>query len=254
MTEEPYRWLEAIQNRREYIEDQLSPGLPVVAISADPGILLLSIKTPTPKLFEIYDHLALGSVGHPADIEKVRQTVIDAAHIDGFTRSSKDVTARRLVSYNLAPALKTAFEQIFAAPLLFRGIRAELGATPIDDVLWRLDYDGSFTAQSGTELSHGMVISGPRQVARDWTAQSPKPTLERGPLKTAALSALRLLVWAKLRGTKDQGIEFSAVPTDIGQLKEKLGAENGLEFALLDRSLLALPISYRVPSADELGL
>jgi osmotically inducible protein OsmC len=40
-----------------------------------------------------------------------------------------DVTARRLVSYNLAPALKAAFEQIFAAPLLFRGILAELGAT-----------------------------------------------------------------------------------------------------------------------------
>ena len=126
MTEEPYRWLEAITNRREYIEDQLTPGLPVVALSAEPGILLLSIKTSTPKLFEIYDHLALGSIGHPADIERVRQTVIDAAHVDGFTRSPNDVTARRLVSYNLAPALKTAFEQIFAAPLLFRGIQKPL--------------------------------------------------------------------------------------------------------------------------------
>ena len=37
MTEEPYRWLEAITNRREYIEDQLAPGLPVVALSADPA-------------------------------------------------------------------------------------------------------------------------------------------------------------------------------------------------------------------------
>ena len=254
MTEEPYRWLEAIQNRREYIEDQLNPGLPVVAVSADPGILLASIKTPTPKLFEIYDHLALGSVGHPADIEKVRQTVIDAAHIDGFTRSPHDVTARRLVSYNLAPALKAAFEQIFAAPLLFRGILAELGAKPADDILWRLDYDGSFTAQSGAELAHGMVISGPRQVSRDWTGQNPKPALEHDSLKAAALSALRLLVWAKLRGTKDQGIEFSAVPTDIGQLKEKLGPDAALEFALLDRALLAETIRYRVPTADELGL
>ena len=130
MTEEPYRWLEAINNRREYIEDQLAPGLPVVALSAEPGILLLTVKSSTPKLFEIYDHLALGCIGHPADIEKVRQTVIDAAHVDGFTRSPSDVTARRLVSYNLAPALKTAFEQIFAAPLLFRGVLAELGATP----------------------------------------------------------------------------------------------------------------------------
>lgn len=252
MTEEPYRWLEAIQNRREYIEDQLSPGLPVVAVSADPGILFLTVKSSTPKLFEVYDHLALGSVGHPADIEKVRQTAIDAAHIDGFTRSAQDVTARRLVSYNLSPALKAAFEQIFAAPLLFRGILAEVGATPADDALWRLDYDGSFSAQTGNELAHGMVISGPRQVAKEWVAQSPKPSLERGSLKAAALAALRLLVWAKRRGTKDQGIEFADVPTDVAQLKEKLGAET-LESALLDRSLLGLPIAYRVPTADELG-
>src|SRR5271154_6995368 len=190
MTEEPYRWLEAITNRREYIEDQLAPGLPVVALSAGPGILLLTARTSTPKLFEIYDHLALGTVGHPADIEKVRQTVIDAAHVDGFTRSPNDVTARRLVSYNLAPALKAAFEQIFAAPLLFRGILAELGATPADDVLWRFDYDGSFVAQGGSELTQGTIITGPRQVAKDWIAQSPKPVLERDSLKSAALSAL----------------------------------------------------------------
>ena len=253
MTEEPYRWLEAITNRREYIEDQLSPGLPVVALSADPGILLLTIKTSTPKLFEIYDHLALGTVGHPADIEKVRQTAIDAAHLEGFARSPKDVTARRLVSYNLSPALKSAFEQIFAAPLLFRGILGELGPTPADDVLWRFDYDGAFVAQAGNELTHGTVISGPRQVTKDWTTQNPKPALERANLKAAAYSALRLLVWAKLAGTKDQAIEFAAVPTEMSQLKEKIGGE-GLEFALLDRSLLGKPISYRVPTADELGV
>jgi len=253
MTEEPYRWLEAITTRREYIEDQLSPGTPVVALSADPGILLLTVKTSTPKLFEIYDHLALGSVGHPADIEKVRQTAIDAAHLEGFARSPKDVTARRLVSYNLSPALKGAFEQIFAAPLLFRGVLCELGATAAEDNLWRLDYDGSFSAQTGSELAHGIVISGPRQVAKEWVAQNPKPRLERTNLKAAAYSALRLLVWAKLRGTKDQSVEFVDVPTDVPALKEKLGGE-GFETALLDRSLLGKPIQYRVPTVEELGL
>jgi proteasome alpha subunit len=253
MTEEPYRWLEAITNRREYIEDQLTPGLPVIALSCNPGILLLTARTSTPKLFEIYDHLALGTVGHPADIEKVRQTAIDAAHLEGFARSPKDVTARRLVSYNLAPALKAAFEQIFAAPLLFRGVLCELGATPAEDNLWRVDYDGSFSAQAGPELAHGIVISGPRQVSKDWTSQDPKPSLERDSLKAAAYAALRLLVWAKLRGTKDQGVEFSAVPTELAQLKEKIGPD-GLEVALLDRSLLGQPIAYRVPTLDELGL
>jgi len=253
MTEEPYRWLEAIQNRREYIEDQLAPGLPVVAVSADPGILLMTVRTSTPKLFEVYDHLALGSVGHPADIERVRQTAIDAAHLEGFARSAQDVSARRLVSYNLAPALKAAFEQIFAAPLLFRGLLVELGPTPADDALWRVDYDGSFAAQTGPELAHGSIISGPRQVMKDWAAQTPKATLERNTLPAAALSALRLLVWAKLRATKDQAAEFAELPSEAAKLKEKLGAE-ALEFALLDRSLFGQPITYRVPAADELGL
>lgn len=253
MTEEPYRWLEAITNRREYIEDQLATGRSVVALSGEPGILLMTVKTSTPKLFEIYDHLALGCLGHPADIEKVRQAAIDAAHLEGFARSPGDVSARRLASYNLAPALKNAFEQIFSAPLLFRGILAELGATPADDALWRLDYDGSFSSQSGADLAHGMIISGPRQVASDWQDQKPSTGLARGNLKTTAVSALKLLIWAKLRGTKDQGIDFAALPGDLTALKEKLSGDT-LEFAFLDRALLNQPIMYRVPSADELGL
>jgi proteasome alpha subunit len=254
MTEEPYRWLEAITTRREYIEDQLSPGLPVVVISADPGILLMTIKTSTPKLFEIYDHLALASVGHPADIEKVRQTAIDAAHLEGFARSPSDVTARRLVSYNLSPALKNAFEQIFSAPLLFRGILAELGATPADDMLWSFDYDGSFVAQGGPDLALGAVTSGPRMVPKEWSGQTPKPSMDRGSLPAAALSALKILLWAKLKGTKDGAIDFAAVPAELAALKEKLGSDVALECALLDRKLLGQPIAYRVPTSEELGI
>ena len=77
--------------------------------------------------------------------------------------------------------------------------------------------------------------------------------MERGNLKAAAYSALKLLVWAKLKGTKDASVEFADLPADLAALKEKLGGE-GLEAALLDRSLLGQPIAYRVPTAEELGL
>ena len=253
MTEEPYRWLEAISNRREYIEDQLAPGLPVVAISGEAGVLLLTTKSSMPKLFEIYDHLALGCLGHPADIERVRQSAIDAAHVEGFTRSPIDVSARRLVSYNLAPALKTAFEQIFAAPLLFRGLLAELGATPEHDWLWRLDYDGSFSGLTGPELAQGALISGPRQVAKDWQEHRAGVNLERGDLKSAARSALRLLLWAKRRTGQDGALPFSEVTEDSAELKKQLGTER-FEVGLLDRRLIGQTIAYREPSAEELGL
>ncbi len=130
------------------------------------------------------------------------------------------MTARRLVSYNLSPALKNAFEQIFSAPLLFRGILAELGATPAEDMLWCFDYDGSFNAQGGADLAHGAVTSGPRMVPKEWSGQSPRPVLERGSLKDAALSALKVLLWAKLKGTKDGAIEYSAVPADLAAIRK----------------------------------
>ena len=43
MTEEPYRWLEAMANRREYVRDQLKGGSPVFAVSLPDGILLLGV-------------------------------------------------------------------------------------------------------------------------------------------------------------------------------------------------------------------
>jgi YihY family inner membrane protein len=43
MTEEPYRWLDAIGNRREYIREQLKGGTPVFALSRPEGILLLGV-------------------------------------------------------------------------------------------------------------------------------------------------------------------------------------------------------------------
>jgi len=42
-SDEPYRWLEAVANRREYIRDQLKGGTPVFALSRPEGILLLGV-------------------------------------------------------------------------------------------------------------------------------------------------------------------------------------------------------------------
>jgi proteasome alpha subunit len=41
MIDEPYRWVEAISNRREYIENELATGSPTIGLSFSEGILLL---------------------------------------------------------------------------------------------------------------------------------------------------------------------------------------------------------------------
>lgn len=144
MIEEPYRWLEAIGNRREYVHEQLKGGSPVFAASLPDGILLLAVGTGNSKVFELFDRHALAGLGHPADIEKIRQAAIDAAHTEAFTRAPEDVSLRRLVGFGLSPQLKNNFEQIFSAPFLVELLLVEIASTQEQDHLVRLHFDGGF--------------------------------------------------------------------------------------------------------------
>src|SRR6201995_5525002 len=168
MVDEPYRWVEAISNRREYIENELATGSPTVGISFSGGILLLTFGRDRRKIFEIYDQIALGGIGHPGDIERLRMMAIELASTEGFARSVSDVSLRRMATYSFSPALKQAFEQVYGAPYLARLLFAEVGATPADDLFVALDYDGSMTANSmssGKGKDHFAVISGTRRSA-----------------------------------------------------------------------------------------
>src|SRR5881396_4096791 len=148
MIEEPYRWVEAVATRRDYIEMQLATGSPVVALGYSEGILLLTVGQQ--KLFEIYDRIALGAIGHPGDIERLRMAAIELASSEGFTRSAADVSLRRLAYYSLSPVMKNAFEQIYGAPFLARMLFAEVGARPEDDLFLRLEYDGEIATNGAT--------------------------------------------------------------------------------------------------------
>src|SRR5947209_13209481 len=147
MIEEPYRWVEAIATRRDYIEMQLATGSPVVALGYTEGVLLLTVGQQ--KLFEIYDRVAVGAIGHPGDIERLRMAAIELASTEGFTRSAADVSLRRLAYYSLSPMLKSAFEQIYGAPFLARMLFAEIGEQPAKDLIMRIEYDGAIATNGG---------------------------------------------------------------------------------------------------------
>src|ERR1700689_955151 len=157
MIEEPYRWVEAIANRREYIEDQLRLGSPVVALDYDKGLLLLTVSRETRKVFEGYDRVAFAALGHPADIERMRLVAIELARIEGFTRAGAGVWLPRIVNFGMSPALKTAFEQVFAAPHIVKILLAELGDEPAQDSIVKLDYDGSL-ARSEIEMKESFDV------------------------------------------------------------------------------------------------
>jgi proteasome alpha subunit len=253
MIEEPYRWVEAIANRAEYIETQLAGGSPIVALGYRDGILFLTLGKTRQKLFEIYDRIAMGAIGHPGDIERLRMAAIELASAEGFTRSAADVSLRRLVHYSLSPVLKTAFEQVYGAPYLARLLFAEIGAKQENDLFLRLDYDGAIATNSATfaqsQQNFG-VVSGTRQSTELMekyltTEHSGSVTFDR---------ALKLSLDAWIVGDLalgDDGLkELPGRDKILTERKERLRA-SGIEAAVLERSDQS-PIRYRTLSETEI--
>lgn len=196
MTEEPYRWLEAVENRREYVREQLKGGTPCFAVRLPDGILLLGVGSGDSKVFEIFDRHALTGLGHPADLEKIRQAAIDAAHMEAFTRAPEDVSLRRLIGFGLSPQLKTNFEQIFSAPFLVELLLAEVGTERGKDFVARLHFDGSFQIQTDAAI---VVASQPEaeKAAQAWLNSQIEGKSDRKEVAEALLQAWWMLTESK---------------------------------------------------------
>ncbi len=180
MRDEPYRWIEAIQDRRDYIEDQLRPGSPVVGITYNEGMLLLTIGKGQRKIFEVHDRIALSAIGHPADIERLRMLVTDTASVQGFQNATEDVNLHRLTNYVLAHTFKQAFESIVGEAYIIKMLLAELGSTPEKNLFTAINFDGivrtdtKFAVIGGTEvIETGMqnyLANAPADADTDLTA------------------------------------------------------------------------------------
>ena len=257
MYEEPYRWVEAVGNRRIYLDEQFKQGSPVVALAYDGGILLLTVSKGTPKLYEIYDRLALGGMGHPADLEKLRFSLLEMAHVEGFNRSPSDVTGGRLVKYGIAPVIKQAFEEVFKAPFIVKILLAELGQKPGKDAFLVVNYDGTFE-----EGRHCAVLAANKSVEEGMVAYLRKPSAS---LSTEQALGWALRAWAlgdqaQRQADEEAGREeakradSAALPDDAAlyaHFRETV-AEKTIECAVLDRHQSG-PSKYRTLSADELG-
>lgn len=141
----PFDFNEADRHRRDHVEDRIKEGSPIVGISFDAGLLLLTVRQTQRKVFEIYDRLIYSAIGHQSDMEAIRVGSINFAHQEGFDRSPDDVTAQRLVGFQLSPPLKRLFGDQFNAPAVIRAVFGELGTTPTEDAFFILNYDGEFT-------------------------------------------------------------------------------------------------------------
>lgn len=260
MYEEPYRWIEAVANRRNYLDDQFTQGNPLVGVSFAQGILLLTFNRGTEKIYEIYDRIALGGMGHPADLEKLRYTLLDMAHVEGFQRSPADVTASRLMKNGLAPVVKQAFEEIFKAPYIAKILLAEVGATQDRDRLFTINYDGMFEEQREFGLlSASSSIRG--ILAQEWKTHGSLSSLSSVLEVSLRLWGISSLLQASTPSpdTEEKGAassstaSMSTIPDDeaiASRIREMLSKET-LECVLLDRESGKME-TYRSLSLPEL--
>jgi 20S proteasome, alpha and beta subunits len=252
MIEEPYRWVEAIANRREYIETQLAAGSPIAAVGYRDGILVLTLGSTRQKIFEIYDRVAMGAIGHPGDIERLRMAAIELASTEGFTRSAADVSLRRLAHYSLSPVLKTAFEQVYGAPYLARMLFAEVGAKPDDDLFLRVDYDGAIATNGGAfaqvQQDFG-VLSGTQHSTELMESFLKKEHHPGAAFERAFRTALDVWSVGHMALGQDAVKELPAGEAIIAHRKERLRA-SGVEAAVLERNG-TVAIRYRALSDDE---
>ena len=176
MFEEPYRWMEAVSTRHNYVQEKLKMGQPVMAVPYDEGLLIFGFAPQPGKIFEVYDRIALGSVGHPADVERLRMNLLDMAHLEGFNRSAQDVTSARLLQFGIAPALKQNFEEIQRAPYIIRMLLVELDKEGKPN-FFRMNYDGHWET-----FKNGTAIAGEEKVM-DWLQKE----IQKQPFATYSL-------------------------------------------------------------------
>lgn len=228
----PYDWNQSIQTRSEYIEDRLKDGSPVIGLSIPDGVLLLSIHRAPRKIYEIYDRLIFGGVGNQSDVETMRSAALDFAHREGFQRSPDDVTAHRLVGSVLSPALKKAFGDPFTAPFVFRGLFAELGATPQEDHFYALGFDGEFRTESGYSVVAGTYEAENQAIDRLHSSVS-------GIKSRDEAIALGLEAWGTARRAANRQTfgeaEDAADEKPVTKVLREALAEGKLEVGILER-------------------
>jgi len=186
---------------------------------------------------------AISVLGNPVDIEKLRQTAIEAAHTEGFQRAPQDVSMNRLVSFALGPTLKHSFEQIHASPLIVESVFAELGDAPENDRLARLHFDGRLRLRRG---GAAVAFTDP-----DREAEAETWLLERvgGARSLPELATLLMALWEALVEERP----IAEIPDSPPPLEPGPKGDRRIEAALLDRFLDA-EARYRPIAPEELAL
>ncbi|MCU1510351.1 MAG: prcA [Arthrobacter sp.] len=160
-----------MKDRADFARKGIARGRSVVVISCRDGIALVA-ENPSPslhKIGEIYDKIAFAAVGKYNEFESLRQAGVRYADVRGYSYDREDVTARGLASVYAQSlgAVFTAEQKPFEVELAV----AEVGASPEEDHLYRLTFDGSIADEKGFIVMGGQADKVSESVGAGWRGE-----------------------------------------------------------------------------------
>src|SRR5437773_10360892 len=151
-----------MRDRSEYARKGIARGRSVVVLTYEGGVLFVAENPSTAlrKVSEIYDRIGFAAVGRYNEFENLRTAGVRLADLRGLTYDRLVVTGRAL-----ANAYAQTLGAIFSEPTKPYEVEicvAQVGATPEQDELYRLTFDGSVQDEPGTLAMGGQAetISG----------------------------------------------------------------------------------------------
>lgn len=131
------------KDRAEFARKGIARGRPIIVIEYADGVLLMG-DNPSGSLHktgEIYDKIAFAGVGRFNEFEMLRVAGIRYADLKGYSYEREDVTAK-----GLANAYAQTLGQIFThemKPYEIEVMIAEIGSSPGDTKIYRIQFDGT---------------------------------------------------------------------------------------------------------------
>lgn len=163
---------QVMKDRADFARKGIARGKSVVVVSFQGGIALVA-ENPSPtlhKIGEIYDRIAFAAVGKYNEFESLRQAGVRYADVRGYSYDRADVTARGLASV-YAQSLGTVFtaeQKPFEVELAV----AEVGERQGEDHIFRLNFDGSISDESGFLAMGGKADLVQAQLEKHWGSRA----------------------------------------------------------------------------------
>lgn len=225
-----------VRDRSEYARKGIARGRSVVVASYNEGILFVAENPSSAlhKVSEIYDRIGFAAVGKYNEFENLRVAGVRYADMRGYAYDRRDVTGR-----GLANAFAQTLGSIFMEsnkPYEIEVIVAEVGATDVEDQIYRLTYDGTVGDEDGCVAIGGQA---------DAVNTSLRAAHHNGMTLSEALSAAV------------DALQAGAAATTSGEARSL--TEQTLEVAVLDRRrsgrkfrrLIGEALSALLPAGSE---